>query len=84
MLRSNLTHAVRLRFVRLAVAVRAVCGCGSCGTLLNRPQRRVPTLSEAHVIVPQSRQLFGVELFYMLHYEIIKQIANICDYVINC
>ena len=32
--RSNLTHAVRSRFVRFAAAVRAVCGYGSCGSRL--------------------------------------------------
>ena len=32
--RSNLTHAVRSRFVRFAAAVRAVRGYGSCGSRL--------------------------------------------------
>ena len=32
--RSNLTHAVRSRFMRFAAAVRAVCGYGSCGSRL--------------------------------------------------
>ena len=32
--RSNLTHAVRSRFVRFAVTVRAVSGRGSCGSRL--------------------------------------------------
>ena len=32
--RSNLTHAVRSRFLRYATAVRAVGGCGSCGSRL--------------------------------------------------
>ena len=32
--RSNLTHAVRSRFVWFAAAVRAVCGYGSCGSRL--------------------------------------------------
>ena len=32
--RSNLTHAVRSRFVRFAAAVRAVLGYGSCGLRL--------------------------------------------------
>ena len=32
--RSNLTHAVRSRFVRFAAAVRAARGYGSCGSRL--------------------------------------------------